>query len=71
MLVILKMQWHLLLRFLQPQLNLFLSLCMEAVNLQLYEIIAPNSELSVETLRCKPEAYGFDSHCCHWDFSLT
>jgi hypothetical protein len=25
----------------------------------------------VEALRCKPEARGFDSWWCHWNFSLT
>jgi hypothetical protein len=25
----------------------------------------------VEALRYKPEVRGFDSRCCHWDFSLT
>jgi hypothetical protein len=25
----------------------------------------------VEALRYKPEDRGFDSGCCHWDFSLT
>jgi len=24
-----------------------------------------------EALRCKPEGHGFDSRCCHWNFSLT
>jgi len=39
MLVILEMLCHLLLRILQPQVNLFPILCMEAVNLQLYKIL--------------------------------
>jgi len=25
----------------------------------------------VEALRYKPEGRGFDSRCCHWNFSLT
>jgi hypothetical protein len=25
----------------------------------------------VEALRYKPEGRGFDSQCCHWNFSLT
>jgi hypothetical protein len=25
----------------------------------------------VEALRYKPEGRGFDSFCCHWNFSLT
>ena len=25
----------------------------------------------VEVLRYKPEGRGFDSRCCHWNFSLT
>jgi hypothetical protein len=25
----------------------------------------------VEALRYKPEGSGFDSRCCHWNFSLT
>jgi hypothetical protein len=25
----------------------------------------------VEALPYKPEGCGFDSHCCHWSFSLT
>jgi hypothetical protein len=25
----------------------------------------------VEALRYKPEAHGFDSRFCHWNFSLT
>jgi len=39
LLVILKMLCRLLVRFLQQQLNLLPSLCMESVNLQLYEIL--------------------------------
>jgi hypothetical protein len=27
--------------------------------------------LLVEALRYKPEGHGFDSQCCHWNFSLT
>ena len=25
----------------------------------------------VKALRYKPEGRGFDSRCCHWNFSLT
>jgi hypothetical protein len=25
----------------------------------------------IEALRYKPEGRGFDSRCCHWNFSLT
>jgi hypothetical protein len=31
----------------------------------------PGYILSAGALRYKPEGFGFDSHCCHWNFSLT
>ena len=27
--------------------------------------------VALEALRYKPECQGFDSRCCHWNFSLT